>query len=354
MIDLPTLWFVVVAVLWFGYLMLECFDMGVGMHLFLIARSPLQRRVLLNTIGPFWDGNEVWLITAGAATFAAFPSWYASLFSGLYIPLVIVLLALIVRAIAIEYRSKHHTERWTRTWDVGIAAGSLIASFGVGAMLAVTTTGLPIDAAGNRVGGAWAWLSAPAVIGGLALVGFSLVHGATFLTLRSRGPVRARARAFVLRWTPLAIVPLIVWVLWVQLQSGWWLTWAATAAATLLLAGSWVLQRRGREGFAFALMAGFLALGVGGMFAAVYPVVLPSTLDAAFDLDVWNAASGDYTLRVMSIVALFGVPAVIATQAWSYWVFRRRLSERNIPPLHEIRPAVRRAQPTPAQPFDKL
>ncbi len=339
--DLPTLWFGIIAVLWFGYLLLECFDMGVGMHLFLIARSPLQRRVLINTIGPVWDGNEVWLITAGAAIFAAFPHWYASLFSGLYIPLVVVLLALILRAVAIEYRSKHHTARWTRSWDMAIAAGSLVASFGVGAMLAITTTGLPLNENGDRVGGAWAWLSGPAVLGGLALVGFSLIHGATFLALRSDGQVRVTARSFVLRWTPLAILPLLGWVLLIQFTKGTTTTWTMTIGAVIALLVSWTLQKRGREGWAFGFMAGFLALGVGGLFTAVYPVVLPSTLDSAFDLDVWNASSGSYTLGVMSVVALLGVPAVIATQTWSYWIFRKRLAERHIPELHEIVPAER-------------
>ncbi len=339
--DLPTLWFGIIAVLWFGYLLLECFDMGVGMHLFLIARSPLQRRVLINTIGPVWDGNEVWLVTAGAAIFAAFPHWYASLFSGLYIPLVVVLLALILRAVAIEYRSKHHTPRWTGTWDIAIAAGSLVASFGVGAMLAITTTGLPLNDNGDRVGGPWAWLSLPAVLGGLAVVGFSLIHGATFLALRSDGEVRVKARSFVLRWTPLAILPLLGWVLLIQFTKGTPLTWALTVTAVVALLISWTLQKRGREGWAFGFMAGFLALGVGGLFTAVYPVVLPSTIDPAFSLDVWNASSGDYTLGVMSVVALLGVPAVIATQTWSYWIFRKRLAERNIPELHEIVPAER-------------
>ncbi|KAB1641882.1 cytochrome d ubiquinol oxidase subunit II [Gulosibacter chungangensis] len=338
--DLPTIWFVVIAVLWFGYLLLECFDLGVLMHLFGLARTPTERRVLINTIGPVWDGNEVWLITAGAMTFAAFPYWYASLFSGLYVPLVIVLFALIVRAVAIEYRSKHHTGRWTQTWDVLMAVASLIASFAVGAMLAITTTGLPINDNGDRVGGVWAWLSVPAVIGGLGVVGFSLIHGAVFLMLRTDAPMRDRARTFVLRWTPLLILPLLAWVIWVQVQSGDALTWAFVVVAAVALVTSYWLTGLKRSKAGFLAMAVFLAFGVAAIFVAVFPVVLPSTIDPAFNLTVWNAASGEYTLAVMSVVALFGIPAVIVTQAWSYRIFSKRLATKHIPPLHEVVPAV--------------
>lgn len=338
--DLPSIWFVVIAVLWFGYLLLECFDLGVLMHLFGLARTPTERRVLINTIGPVWDGNEVWLITAGAMTFAAFPYWYASLFSGLYVPLVITLFALIVRAVAIEYRSKHHTSRWTKTWDVLMAVASLVASFAVGAMLAITTTGLPLNENGDRVGGAWAWLSVPAVIGGLGVVCFSLIHGAVFLMLRTEAPMRERARTFVLRWTPLLILPLLAWVLWVQVQSGDALTWTFVGAAAVALVISYWLTTQKRSKAGFIAMATFLAFGVASIFVAVFPVVLPSTIDPAFNLTVWNAASGEYTLGVMSVIALFGIPAVIVTQAWSYRIFSKRLATRHIPPLHEVVPAI--------------
>ncbi|MDJ1371617.1 cytochrome d ubiquinol oxidase subunit II [Gulosibacter molinativorax] len=340
--DLPTLWFVVIAVLWFGYLMLESFDMGVLMHFFGIARTPTERRVLLNTIGPVWDGNEVWLIVAGAATFAAFPYWYASLFSGLYIPLVFALFALIVRAIAIEYRSKHHTERWTATWDRLMAIASLLASFLVGALLAVTTTGLPLNENGDRVGGPWAWFSWPAVIGGLALVGFSLIHGANFLALRTEGELRERSRAFVLRWTPLLILPLLAWVIIVQVQSGSAFTWTLVVLAAIALVAAYLLIRAKRQKAGFITMGVFLAFGVAAIFAAVFPVVLPSTIDPAFNLTVWNAASGDYTLGVMTVIALLGLPAVIITQAWSYRTFSKRLATKHIPEIHEIVPAVRK------------
>ncbi|HEV7169305.1 MAG TPA: cytochrome d ubiquinol oxidase subunit II, partial [Micrococcaceae bacterium] len=168
---LPTIWFVLIAVLWTGYLFLEGFDLGVGMLMKLFARNNDERRVLLNTVGPVWDGNEVWLITAGGATFAAFPLWYAALFSALYVPLVLVLLGLIFRAVAFEYRGKVNSERWRNRWDWAIALGSFVSAFGIGAALALTTTGLPLNANGDRVGGPFAWFNGYAVLGGLAVVG---------------------------------------------------------------------------------------------------------------------------------------------------------------------------------------
>jgi cytochrome d ubiquinol oxidase subunit II len=259
---LPTLWFSVIGVLWVGYLLLEGFDLGVGMHMIFSARSEKERRVMLNTIGPVWDGNEVWLITVGAATFAAFPFWYASLFSTLYVPLTLALLGLIFRAVAIEYRGKGHTERWTRNWTRALGWGSVVVAFCIGAMLALTTTGLPLDKNGDRVGGPFVWLNGYAVLGGLAVVGFCLVHASAFLALKTDGEVRLRARAFAVRWAP---------------------------------------------------------------------VVLPSTIDHAYDLTVGNASSGSYTLAVMSVVAACSLPFILAYQAWSYWVFRQRVSETHIP-----------------------
>src|SRR6476660_9877920 len=190
---LPTIWFIAIAVLWTGYLFLEGFDLGVGMLMKGFARNNTERRVLLNTIGPVWDGNEVWLLTAGGATFAAFPLWYASLFSALYLPLLLVLVALIFRAVAFEYRGKVDTPQWRARWDWAIVLGSLVAAFGVGAALALTTTGLPLNANGDREGGPFAWFSAYAVLGGLAVVGFSLLHALAFLALKTDGDVRHRA-----------------------------------------------------------------------------------------------------------------------------------------------------------------
>lgn len=337
---LPTIWFIAIAALWTGFLFLEGFDLGVGMHMLLTARTESQRRVMLNTIGPVWDGNEVWLITAGAATFAAFPFWYASLFSTLYIPLVIVLLGLIFRAVSIEYRGKGRTALWIRSWDLAHGIGAFLAAFGVGAALALTTTGLPLNAAGDRVGGPFAWLNGYAVLGGLAVVGFCLVHGATFLALKTDGSVRSKTGAFAWRWSPVALLPIVGWVLVVQLQSGKIYTWLLVIAAVLAVVFAWLSARGGREGRAFAGFGLFLLFGAASIFAAVYPVVLPSSIDSAFDLTISNAASGDYTLGVMTIVTAFGLPLVIGYQVWTYWVFRKRLSSEQLPAAHEVRPAV--------------
>ena len=338
---LPTVWFVAIAALWIGYLLLEGFDLGVGMHLLLSGRDERDRRVMLNTIGPVWDGNEVWLITAGAATFAAFPLWYASLFSALYLPLVAVLLGLIARAVGIEYRGKRVGRSWARIWDLAIGLGSFVAAFGVGAALALSTTGLPIDANGDRVGGAFAWLTPAALLGGFAVVGFALVHGAAFLALKTEGPVRMRARRFAVLIAPVALLPITGWVLLVVWRTGDVASWVLTGAAVVAVVLGWIAARAGREGWAFTGIAAFAALGAAAIFVAVYPVVLPSTIDPAFDLTIANAASGEYTLGVMTAVAVAGLPVVLLYQAWTYWVFRKRIAPHHIPGAHEAVPAVR-------------
>lgn len=337
---LPTIWFVAIAALWIGYLLLEGFDLGVGMHMLVSARTENQRRLMLNSIGPVWDGNEVWLITVGAATFAAFPLWYASLFSTLYIPLTLTLLGLIFRAVAIEYRGKGATDRWRAWWDRALGIGSFVAAFGVGAMLTLTTTGLPINANGDRVGGPFAWLNGYAVLGGLAVVGFCLVHGAVFLSLKTLGPVRERSRAFVVRWAPVALLPIVGWVLAVQFTTGTVITWGLVVLAVVAVVYGWSAARAGREGRAFAGIAAFLVLGAASIFAAAFPVLIPSTIDSAFDLTVANASSGAYTLGVMSVVTAVGLPLVFVYQGYTYWVFRRRLSETHLPEAHIVEPAI--------------
>lgn len=336
---LPTVWFIAISILWIGYLFLEGFDLGVGMHMLFTAKNDTDRRVMLNTIGPVWDGNEVWLITAGAATFAAFPFWYASLFSALYLPLLLVLLGLIFRAVAIEYRGKGTTDRWRRNWDLAMGIGSLVVAFGVGAMLALTTTGLPLNENGDRVGGAFAWLTPYAVLGGLAVIGFCLVHAAVFLALKSDGPVRHASRAWFVKWSPIALLPIVAWVLVIQFQNGKLYTLAIIVVAVVAVVWAWISGRAGREGRAFVGMGVFIVAGAASIFASVYPVVLPSTIDPAFNLTVSNASSGDYTLGVMTWVAACALPFILAYQAWTYWVFRKRVSEHHIPEAHQVVPA---------------
>ncbi len=340
---LPTVWFIALAVLWIGFLLLEGFDLGVGMHMLFSTRDERRRRVMLNTIGPVWDGNEVWLLTAGAGTFAAFPIWYATLFSALYLPLLLALLGLIVRAVSIEYRGKSHTERARMAWTWCMGLGSAIVAFCVGAMLALTTTGLPIDENAIRVGGAFAWLTVPAVIGGLGVVGFALVQGATFLALKTDGEVRVSARRFLTRYSPLALLPLVAWVILVTVTGGKIVAWLLVVGAALAAVLGWVANQRGREGWAFTGFSTLLAAGAAAIFLSVYPVVLPSTLDPAFNLTVSNASSSDYTLGVMTVVAAAALPIILGYQAWSYWVFRRRLTSTKLPEHSVVVPAVRDA-----------
>src|SRR5690349_14264499 len=216
--DLQTLWFAAVAVLWTGFLLLEGFDFGVAALLPLLGRSTGEKHLMLRTIGPVWDGNEVWLVTAAGAVFAAFPGWYATWLPAMYLPFVLVLLGLIVRAVAFEWRHQHPDPRWDATWTRVITGGSLVAALGTGAALAATTLGWPVGPGGTRVGGPFSGLGWPALLGAVAVVAFAAVHGALFLALKTDGPVRLRARAFALRWSPAAGLPLLVWAGLVQLR----------------------------------------------------------------------------------------------------------------------------------------
>ena len=335
---LPTLWFILIAVLWTGYLLLEGFDLGVGMLMKVWARNESQRRVLLNTIGPVWDGNEVWLLTAGGATFAAFPLWYASLFSSLYIPLTIALLALILRAVSVEYRGKALTQRGRDLWDWCLAGGSAVAAFCVGAMLSLTSIGLPLNANGDRVGGPFVWLNGYAVLGGLAVVGFALAMGWAFLGLKTDGAPREASHRHLARWLGVYLAPMALWAVVVLFQNPKATSWIALAVAVVGMVMAWVMATRRLEGYSFIALGVFLGAGVTAIFTAMYPNVLPSTLDPAFNLTVANASSSEYTLGVMTWVAVIFVPIVLAYQGWTYWVFRRRLQETHIPESHVVTP----------------
>ena len=332
--DLPEFWFGVITLFWLGYVFLEGFDFGVGMLLPVLGRTDVDRRVLVNTIGPVWDGNEVWLIVAAGATFAAFPDWYADLFSGAYLPLLLVLLALIGRGVAFEYRGKGETGRWRRAWDKVIILGSWIPALGIGAVLATIVIGLPLDAQGNRVGAWWSILRPETALGALGLAGFALLHGATFVALKTEGDIRTRAHALALRLAPFAPLPLLALALDVQLREGHTWTWITLAIAVLAAVVPPLRLRAGHEGQAFASLAVYIAATMLTLFGALYPRVLPSTIDSAFSLTVHNAASSSYTLTVMTWLAAFGAPAVLAYQGWTYWVFRKRIGARHIPAGH--------------------
>ena len=330
--DLATLWFVAVAVLWTGFLLLEGFDFGVAALLPVLGRRTADRHLMLRSIGPLWDGNEVWLITAVGAVFAAFPGWYATWLPALYLPFVVVLLGLIVRAVAFEWRHSHSDPQWDAAWTRVITAGSMVAAAGVGAALAATTLGLPIDADGIRVGGSLAGVGWTALLGAAAVVAFSLVHGAVFLALKTDGDVRRRARAFALRWSPLAGLPLLAWAGLVPLRGGTPATAVLWLVAALVVPFTWAAVRTGRESRAFAGWAALLVASAATIFGAAFPVVVPSTIDPAFDLTVAEASVSDYTLTVMTWAAGVGLPVVLAYQTWTYWVFRKRLTAE---PEHE-------------------
>ncbi|MCG8920875.1 cytochrome d ubiquinol oxidase subunit II [Lentzea sp. CC55] len=323
---METLWFVLIAVLWLGYLFLEGFDFGVGMLLPVLGRDNAERRVMINTIGPVWDGNEVWLIVAIGATFAAFPGWYAALLSAAYLPLTLFLIALIGRGVAFDYRGKVDNPRWRKAWDFTIVAGSWIATLCVGLLISTTVLGLPIDANGDRVGSPFAAIRLDTVIGALAFAGYALVHGAVFTALKTEGEIRERARRVAITLAPVALLPLVALL---AIVAG---LWAAVVVAILGLA-MWRLVAD-RDGQSFALMGLAIAATVVILFGSLYPNVLPSTLNDAWSLTVANTASSPYTLKVMTWVAAFGTPAVLVYQGWTYWVFRKRIGVRHIPAAH--------------------
>ena len=330
--DLQTLWFAAVAVLWIGFLLLEGFDFGVAALLPVLGRRTADRHLMLRSIGPLWDGNEVWLITAVGAVFAAFPGWYATWLPALYLPFVLVLFGLIISAVAFEWRHSHHTPTWDSSWTWVITAGSLIAALGIGAALGATTLGLPIDADGYRVGGPFAGLGWPALLGAVAVLAFSVVHGAMFLALKTDGPLRTAARAFALRWAPVAALPLLAWAGVVHLRSGTPGTAVLWLVAALAVVVAWARIRVDREGQAFAAWGTMLGAAAATVFGAAYPVVVPSTIDAAFGVTVADASVSDYTLTIMTWAAGFGLPVVLGYQAWTYWVFRKRLTAEHEEP----------------------
>lgn len=335
--DLNTIWFILIAVLFTGYSFLEGFDYGVGILLPFLGKDDTDRRVVLNTIGPVWDGNEVWLVTAGGAMFAAFPHWYATLFSGFYLALVLMLVGLIVRGVAIEFRSKGESARWRSMWDWLIFIGSLIPALLWGVALANILRGVPIDANKNYVGGFFNLLNPYALLAGLtSLVGFTL-HGAIFLSLRTRDEMMTRARATANRlWVPVAVLLIALAVAsafatdLLRRPSILALGAPILAIAAVLVEG-WFLRNK-RYGWTFVLSGLAIALTVISVFAGLYPRVMVSSLNPQWSLTIYSASSSPYTLRLMTIVAAIFVPIVLLYQGWTYWVFRERVGRKQ--PLH--------------------
>ncbi len=332
--QLPDVWFVLIAVLWTGYFFLEGFDFGIGVLTAVLARGETERRVLINTIGPVWDGNEVWLLTAVGATFAAFPDWYATFFSGCYLPLLAVLVCLIVRGVAFEYRGKRDEARWKRGWERAIFHASLLPAFLWGVLFADLAGGVPLNARHEVTGGLPALLHPYALLGGATTLLLFTFHGAVFAALKTLGPIRARARRFAGRIGPAVLASTAGFLGWTQHDGGDAWSLAALAVALLAPAGALLANRAGREGRAFALSGVGVAALVATLFLALFPDVMPSTSDAAWSLTVSDAAAGPYTLTVMTWFAGFMTPLVVAYQGWTYWVFRKRIGTRHIPGGH--------------------
>jgi cytochrome d ubiquinol oxidase subunit II len=336
-VGLQELWFFLIAALFLGFLVLEGFDFGVGMLMAPLGAvgdgdSETRRRAVLNTIGPVWDANEVWLITAGASMFAAFPNWYATLFSALYLPLLVILFAMILRIVGIEWRGKIDDAAWRARADAGIAIGSWVPAILWGVAFAILLRGLPIGA-GHRVNlSIGDVLNAYTLLGGLATASLFAFYGTVFVALKTAGSVRDDA----FRFARVLSVPVVVLAggfgLWTQLAHGKAWTWLALAVAVVaLLAAIGLMWARRREGWAFVTMVVVVVAVVVLVFGSMYPNLLPSTLNAQWSVTIYNGSSTPYTLKIMSWASLTLLPLVIGYQAWTYWVFRRRIGVDAIP-----------------------
>jgi cytochrome d ubiquinol oxidase subunit II len=332
MFDLNTLWFILIVILFIGYFILEGFDFGVGILLPFLGKDDQERRIIINTIGPVWDGNEVWLITAGGAIFAAFPNWYATMFSGFYLALVLMLFALIVRGVAFEFRSKDKYHRWRNFWDWMIFIGSFVPALLWGVALGNILRGVPIDENMIYVGTFFTLLNPYALLGGLTTLAVFTLHGAIFLGLKTTDEIMDRAVAATRKVGPAATVLVFLFV-----AATYFMTDAFTrlginpgiiplGAGVALLAAGWFVHQ-GRLGWAFILNSVTILLSTLTIFMSLYPRVMVSSLNPAWSLTIYNASSSPYTLTVMTIVALIFVPIVLAYQGWTYWVFRERLGK---------------------------
>ena len=328
--DLNTLWFGIITFLFVGFLFLEGFDFGVGMLMPLLGRNAEERRTVTSAIGPFWDGNEVWLLVSGAAMFAAFPGWYATMFSSFYLVMVALLVALILRGVGFEFRNRHTSPAWTKFWDAMIAGGSFGAAFIWGVALTDLVKGLPIDGKQHYVGGVADLFSPFSLLGGVALVSLFLLHGANFLTLKTEGEIRARAeRAAKILWLPVTLVAGGLGAYTVVATDIFSRSMVATVAgivAVAALVGTGACLQAGRSGWAF-LLNGLVIIGVVlAIFGGLFPRVMVSSLNPDYSLTITNAAASARSLEISSWFSLTLIPVVVGYQAWNYWVFRKRVS----------------------------
>ncbi|MFE2600019.1 cytochrome d ubiquinol oxidase subunit II [Streptomyces sp. NPDC059396] len=328
--ELHDVWFVLIAVLWTGYFFLEGFDFGIGILTKLLARDRKERRVLINTIGPVWDGNEVWLLSAGGATFAAFPEWYATLFSGFYLPLLLILVCLIVRGVAFEYRAKRPEESWQRNWEHAIFWTSLLPAVLWGVAFGNIVRGVAIDAHKEYVGSFGDLLNPYALLGGLVTLTLFTFHGAVFAALKTVGDIRVRARKLAVGLGLLTALLALGFLLWTQADKGDGTSLVALIVAVAALAGAVGTIAAGREGWSFALSGVTIVAVVAMLFLTLFPNVMPSSLDPAWSLTVTNASSTPYTLKIMTWCAGIATPVVLLYQGWTYWVFRKRIGTQHI------------------------
>ena len=341
--NLVPFWFIVIAILWIGFFVLEGFDFGVGMLHQVVGTDEAGRRAVINTIGPLWDGNEVWLIVAGAAMFAAFPGWYATMFSGMYLAIVLLLAALIVRGVAFEYRGKHDTGRWRRTWDVLLTVGSVLAPLLIGVALGDLLHGLPIDANQEYTGSFWDLLQPYALFTGITLVLICLLHGATFLCLKTTGDLYERSGVMARRVAPFTGAAVIGFIIWTHVTASgtFFLNLVELLAILAVIAAVWLVYEH-RDGFAFTATTVTIAASIGSIFVDLYPNVMISSTNPAYNLTVHNTASGAYSLKAMTVVVIIFLPLVILYQGWTYYVFRKRVSASDFQPA-----AATQAAPAP-------
>lgn len=332
--ELNVLWFILIGVLFAGFFILEGFDYGVGIMLPFVGKTDEERRVVLNTIGPFWDGNEVWLLTAGGAIFAAFPNWYATLFSGFYLALFLILFGLIVRGVAIDFRSKVENDTWRKTWDGLFFIGSLLPALLFGVAVSNFLTGVPIDADMEFAGNLFTLITPFTLLGGIVFVLVFAFHGCLFLSLKSGvQELNERVKTYSVKIGIAMLAVTVVWVIYAALITGLLHSVIAVAAAgiaAVCLIAAVALQWKGKSGFAFiASVVAILSVTVM-VFAAMFPNVLISTLNPLWSLTIHNACSSPYTLKIMTIVAVTLVPIVLLYQGWSFWVFRKRITKNDL------------------------
>ncbi|MFD7815036.1 cytochrome d ubiquinol oxidase subunit II [Streptomyces sp. NPDC059785] len=328
--ELHDVWFVLIAVLWTGYFFLEGFDFGVGVLTKLLARNRTEKRVLINTIGPVWDGNEVWLLSAGGATFAAFPEWYATLFSGFYLPLLLILVCLILRGVAFEYRAKRPEEKWQRNWETTIFWTSLIPATLWGVAFGNIVRGVKLDQHFEYVGNVGDLLNPYALLGGLVTLTLFTFHGTVFVGLKTVGDIRERARKLALKVGAVTAVLALAFLLWTQADNGDGTSLVALVVAVAALVAALVAVRAGREGWAFGLSGLTIVAAVAMLFLTLFPNVMPSSLNADWSLTVTNASSSPYTLKIMTWCAGVATPIVLLYQSWTYWVFSKRIGTQHI------------------------